>query len=63
MFEPAVHKCAPGPSRLNIEHFPIFNSGKNCLIKVKTISNFFFFFFFFCRKIYDKVEVESLTEL
>lgn len=50
MFEPAVHKCAPGPSRLNIEHFPIFNSGKNCLIKVKTISNFFFFFFFFAER-------------
>lgn len=32
MFDPGIHQqdlCVPGPSKLNCEHNPIFNSGKN----------------------------------
>lgn len=71
MFDPGIHQqdlCVPGPSKLNCEHNPIFNSGKNKkkerekekktaqLLQVKTMSNDF-------AQRYDKIEVESLTEL
>lgn len=62
MFDSGIHHQdlgVPGPSKLNVEKTPVFNSGTKTaqLLQVKTSSNEF------CRKIYDKVEVESLTEL